>query len=243
MVILGSRSEKIRKRWRQALTGSYPIHEIGDVIGLCQTLAQHKPAVLLLDSDAIHHRGIRHLKNLLQANPRTRIIFFTDHVEDGEAIAVLKAGASGYCAKSITGVSLKKAVDVVSGGEIWAERRVTSLFIRSAISSGRGRKEGSTNYNKPDSSAAPGGSLLSPREHDVASMIATGEQNKTISSQLSISEKTVKAHLTNIFKKLGLSSRTQLALLVRQHHSTSDFPTKAPHLHLTVSSIENQGGI
>jgi two-component system nitrate/nitrite response regulator NarL len=242
MVVLGSRSEKIRKRWRQALTGSHPVHEIGDEIGLCQTLAQYKPVVLLLDSDAIHHRGIRHVKNLLQANPHTRIIFFTDHIKDDEAISVLKAGASGYCAKNITGASLRKAVDVVSVGEIWAERRLISLFIRSAVSSGRVRKEAFTNYNNPADSAEPI-SALSPREQDVASMIAIGEKNKIISSHLSISEKTVKAHLTNIFKKLGLSSRTQLALFVRQHHSTSDLPTKLPHLHLTSRSIENQGGI
>jgi len=215
MVVLGSRSKKIRKRWRQALAGSYPIHEIGDEIGLCQTLAQYKSVVLLLDSDAIHHRGIRHVKNLLQANPHTRIIFFTDHIKDDEAIAVLKAGASGYCAKNINGASLRKAVDVVSVGEIWAERRLISLFIRSAISSDCGGKEVFTNCNKSFPSAAPLGLLLSPRERDVASMIATGEQNKIISSHLSISEKTVKAHLTNIFKKLGVSSRTQLALFVR----------------------------
>jgi two-component system nitrate/nitrite response regulator NarL len=242
MVVLGSRSKKIRKRWRQALTGYHPVHEIGDEIGLCQTLAQYKPVVLLLDSDAIHHRGIRHLKNLRQANPRTRIIFFTDDIKDDEAIAVIKAGASGYCHKTITGASLRKAVDVVSVGEIWAERRLISLFIRSTVSSGPVRKEAFTNYNKPADSAEPI-SALSPREQDVASMIAIGEKNKIISSHLSISEKTVKAHLTNIFKKLGLSSRTQLALFVRQHHSTSDLPTKLPHLHLTSRSIENQGGI
>ena len=225
MVVLGSRSNKIRKRWRQALTGSYPIHEIGDEIGLRQALALYKPAVLLLDSEAIHHRGVRYINNLLQANPHTRIIFFTDQVKDDEAMTILKAGASGYCAKNITGASLRKAVDAVSGGEIWAKRQVISLFIRRAVSLNAGRKEGFTKYNSAQS-AAPVGLILSPRECDVASMIATGEQNKTISSHLSISEKTVKAHLTNIFKKLGFSSRTQLALFVRhndfsQRHSIS----------------------
>lgn len=78
--------------------------------------------------------------------------------------------------------------------------------------------------NKPANSAVPL-TVLSPRELDVASMIGTGEQNKIISSHLSISEKTVKAHLTNIFKKLGFSSRTQLALFVRQNHSVSNSST------------------
>ena len=68
-------------------------------------------------------------------------------------------------------------------------------------------------YNKPVNSTL---TVLSPRELDVASMVGIGEQNKLISSRLSISEKTVKGHLTNIFKKLGLSSRTQLALFMHQ---------------------------
>ena len=212
MIILGSPSEKMRKRWRQALIGSYPLHEVADEIGLCQTLAQYKPTVLLLDSDAIHHRGIRHLKNLLQANPRTRIIVLSARIKDDEAIAVLKAGASGYCAKNITADSLSKAVDVVSIGEIWAERRLISVFIRKEISSRPGRKGVFTKYHKPALSTAPIRLSLSPRERDIATLIATGEQNKTISSHLSISEKTVKAHLTNIFRKVGVSSRTQLAL-------------------------------
>ena len=212
MVVLGSPSKKIRTRWRQALTGSYPLYEVADEIGLCQTLAQHKPAVLLLDSNAIHHRGIRHVKNLLQANPSTRIIFLTDRIKDDEAIAVLRAGASGYCAKNITPESLLKAVDVVSLGEIWAERRLISLFIRKEIGSRLGKKDVFAKYHKPALSTAPIQLSLSPRERDIASMIATGEQNKTISSHLSISEKTVKAHLTNIFRKVGVSSRTQLAL-------------------------------
>src|SRR5437016_14230099 len=95
-------------------------------------------------------------------------------------------------------------------------------------------------YNKPVKSTLI---VLSPRELDVASMVGIGEQNKLISSRLSISEKTVKGHLTNIFKKLGLSSRTQLALFVRQHHSIPKSLIKVPHLHPTSSSIENQAGV
>jgi DNA-binding NarL/FixJ family response regulator len=213
MVILGSPSKKIRTHWRQALSASYPVHEIADEMRLCQTLAQYKPTVLLLDSAAIHHRGIRHLKNLLQASPHTRIIFFTHQITDAEAVAVLRAGATGYCAKKISPGALSKAVAVVIRGEIWAERRIVAVFIRNAISCSAGRKEAKSSYYKPAPSTAPIRVMLTPREKDVASMIATGEQNKTISSQLSISEKTVKAHLTNIFRKVGVSSRTQLALL------------------------------
>jgi two-component system NarL family response regulator len=230
MIVLASPSRTVRKRWQQALSGSCPIHEVVDQVGLRHALTQYKPAVLLLDSDFIHHRGARQLMALFQGNPATRIIFFTDHLDDNEGIAVLKAGARGYCSKKIGGASLKRAIGAVERGELWVARRLISLFIERLVGSAPSRNNGFMNHDKPASSAEPI-SALSPREHDVASMIAIGEQNKIISSHLSISEKTVKAHLTNIFKKLGLSSRTQLALLVRQSHSFSKSSTKLPQLH------------
>jgi DNA-binding NarL/FixJ family response regulator len=246
MVLLASPSRSIRKRWQQALTGSCPTHEVADQIGLRQALIQYKPAVLLLDSELICHRGTRQLLSLCQKSPDTRTIFFTDDFDDKEGIAVFKAGARGYCAKAIAGASLKKAVCAVTKGEIWIGRRLVSLLIQSLVGSGPRANTVFTKHYKPTDSAASL-TVLSPRELDIASMIGIGEQNKTISSHLSISEKTVKAHLTNVFKKLGLSSRTQLALFVRQHHSTSGFPTKVPHpfrsYTVTNNSIESPGGI
>jgi two-component system, NarL family, nitrate/nitrite response regulator NarL len=224
MVLLASPSRIIRNRWQRALTGFCPTHEVAQQFGLRQALSQYKPAVLLLDSDLIQHRGTRQLSTLLQTNPLTRIIFFTDHFNDAEAIAVLKGGARGYCAKKTSGALLKKAVQAVKKGEFWIGRRLIPLLIESLREAGPGRNELSMRCNKPHNSAVPL-TVLSPRELDVASMIGTGEQNKIISSHLSISEKTVKAHLTNIFKKLGFSSRTQLALFVRQNHSISNSST------------------
>jgi DNA-binding NarL/FixJ family response regulator len=220
MVILATPSAIIRKRWHQALKGFCPVHEVIDQIGLRHALSHYKPAVLLLDSNAIHHRGIRQVANLQQASPDTRIIVLTDRVKDCEAIAVLKAGASGYCSKTISARSLIKAVTVVSTGEIWADRRLISLFLRTLVACTSRRKAISSNSDR--SGYASSTFSLSPRERDIASMVKAGEQNKTISSHLSISEKTVKAHLTSIFQKLGLSSRTQLALFMRDNDF---FPT------------------
>ena len=243
MVLLASPSKPIRNRWQRALTGFCPTHEVADKIGLSQALTQYepdKPAVLFLDSDLIHHRGTRQLSTLLQANPDTRTIFFTDLLNDTEAIAVLKAGARGYCAKKTSGALLKKAVQAVKNGEFWIGRRLIPLLIESLRGAGSARHEIFIRCNNPANSAVPL-TALSPRELDVASIVGINEQNKLISSHLSISEKTMKGHLTNIFKKLGLSSRTQLALFIHQNnffrnHSTPSSSTKiqshshpAPH--------------
>ncbi|HEX9272560.1 MAG TPA: response regulator transcription factor [Candidatus Binatia bacterium] len=242
MVLLASPCKTIRRRWQLALAGSCPTHEVADQIGLRQALTQYKPAVLLLDSELIRHGGTRQLLSLCQTSPDTRTILLTDDLNDQEGIAVLKAGARGYCAKTIASASLKKAVCAVKKGEIWIGRRLVSLLIESLVGSRPRTNTAFIKHDKPADSAAFL-AALSPRQLDIASMIGTGEQNKIISSHLSISEKTVKAHLTNIFKKLGLSSRTQLALFVRQHHSIPKSLIKVPHLHPTSSSIENQGGV
>jgi len=220
MVVIASPSALIRKRWQQAVRGCGPIHEVADQIGLREAFRQYEQAVLLLDSDLVQRYSTRHLLALLQLNLSTRTIFLTDQVQDNEAISVLKGGATGYSTKKITGPVLKNAVSAVKRGELWINRRLISLLIENLMTSRRSR--GSI-VKKTDKSVGVGEPLtvLSPRELDIAHMIGTGEQNKLISSHLNISESTVKAHLTSIFKKLGLSSRTQLALLVRQHSSIS----------------------
>jgi DNA-binding NarL/FixJ family response regulator len=220
MVVIASPSALIRKRWRQAVRGCGPIHEVANRTGLREALRQYKQAVLLLDSDLIQHHSARHLFALLQLNLSTRTIFLTDHVQDNEAISVLKAGATGYSTKKIAGPSLKNAVSVVKRGELWINRRLISLFIENLVKSRHSRNEVSMKNDKP-ASFAEDLTVLSPRELEIAWMIGIGERNKLISSHLNISERTVKAHLTNIFKKLGLSSRTQLALLMRKHSSIS----------------------
>jgi DNA-binding NarL/FixJ family response regulator len=239
MVVIASPSALIRKRWQQAVRGCGPIHEVANQIGLREAFRQYERAVLLLDSDLVQRYSTRHLLALLRLNLSTRTIFLTDHVQDNEAISVLKAGATGYSTKKIAGRSLRNAVAAVKRGELWVNRRLISLFIENLVESRRSRNEAFMK-NYKSASFAEG---LSPREFDIACMIGIGEQNKLISSHLNISESTVKAHLTNIFKKLGLSSRTQLALFVRQHSSMSDstarMPTPFSYLTLT-SNHENE---
>jgi DNA-binding NarL/FixJ family response regulator len=227
MVVIASSSASTRKRWKQALRSASSIHEVADQIGLRDALRQYEQAVLLLDADLIHHHSTRQLLALFQLNPSTRTIFLTDHVKDNDAISVLKAGARGYCTKKITGPALKNAVFAVKRGELWINRRLISLFIENLVESRRSRDEAFMTNDRP-ASFAEGLTVLSPREFDIACMIGIGEQNKLISSHLNISERTVKAHVTNIFKKLGLSSRTQLALLVRQHSSMADSTARMP---------------
>ena len=91
----------------------------------------------------------------------------------------------------------------MEAGEIWVGRRVMLSLIEELAT-----------LRAPDADDVSGGARMTSREREIAGLVARGASNKQIAHQLSISIKTVKTHLTNIFKKLGLSTRLQLALAV-----------------------------
>ena len=129
-------------------------------------------------------------------------------------IAALVEGAAGYCGESEPPKLLLKAIECIIKGDIWIQRNLVPRVIGSLV-------EIKNNQNKKETTDNPTKSLdrlktLSNRERDVANMIRTGENNKKIASAMDISERTVKAHLTSIFKKLNLPDRLHLALFIKE---------------------------
>lgn len=120
---------------------------------------------------------------------------------DGLAVEALKAGAAGFCPRDTPTGLLRRAIHLVEAGEIWVGRRVMLRLI----------EELAFRSAPP---AVAGGEQLTPRECDLVNLVAVGATNKAIAERLSISVKTVKTHLTNIFKKLGLTTRLELAVAV-----------------------------
>ena len=115
----------------------------------------------------------------------------------------LKAGAAGFCPRDTPTDLLRRAVQLVEAGEIWVGRRVMvrlieELALRTAALT----------------PAIAGAEQLTPRERELVSLVAAGASNKDIATRLAISIKTVKTHLTSVFKKLGLSTRLELAVAV-----------------------------
>ena len=168
-------------------------------------MTTRKPAILLLDLALPKLDEAASVSRLRRLSPGTRILLLTDTPDEEQAIRVLKAGAAGYC--DIDSPLLKKAVEKVQDGEIWVGRGVVRHLLEELVSGQR--------PNRPGNS---GGDLehLTPREREVASVITSGASNKEIGSRLRITERTVKAHLTSIFRKLGLSGRLRLAVLMTE---------------------------
>ena len=138
--------------------------------------------------------NLRPLKPPYPAPPAVPTLALIDGV-DSDKVCVLDAGYNGYLSGEEGAEDLASAVNAVRGGEIWAERSILSLFVRTQ--------------------STP---TLTPREHQVLSLVVEGLTNKRIAQRLNLSEKTVKVYVSNVLKKLDAKSRTELIV---QHGRTA----------------------
>ncbi len=166
---------------------------------LTRVLIREKPRTLLFDYDALGPNGESVIARLRRAAPATRILVMAARSGDEHAGRVLRAGASGLVGKNLSYETLIRAIHAVARGEVWADRRTTASALERLTT-------------RPPSAA----DRLTERELEIAEGVGRGLRNKEIAKQLSISQKTVKSHLNNIFRKLRLNGRVALGLLVQE---------------------------
>lgn len=137
-----------------------------------------------------------------------RIVALSDRPNDEEALRLLDAGAVGYCHARAAAPTLQQVGTVVANGGLWVGQSLLSRLIGAL-------------QNALPPPAAPDQRLggLSPREREAAIMASSGASNREIATRLCITERTVKAHLSAVFAKLGVRDRLQLALLLRGSRS------------------------
>ncbi|MCR6665315.1 MAG: response regulator [Methyloversatilis sp.] len=197
------------RRGLTALLSRDPMLQIvGDAAdaGEAQRRAQAlQPDVILLDNHLPGVNGVDALPALREAAPAARLIMLTIS-EDGEDLAAaLRAGASGYLLKTMEGEALSRAIHRAMRGEpVVADEmtgKLVEVFRQSAAPA------------PPTAEPAPQNGVLSPRETDILRGIARGDSNKVIARDLGIAETTVKIHVQHILRKLGVSSRVQVAVI------------------------------
>ncbi len=163
-----------------------------DEIG--KVLAKQNPRVLVFDYEGLGPNAESTVHRLRRAAPGTRILILATRSSNETVERVLRAGASGLVGKQLEFAVLVRAIHTVAAGEIWANRRATSLVLESLTGP----------YGRVSKSE------LTKREQEIAAACSQGLRNKEIASLLSISSKTVKGHLNNIFRKLQVDSRFAL---------------------------------
>lgn len=214
-VLVASAVSSRRMQWMQALQKVAILHEALDRPMVEQKLAALKPVILLLDLALFDLHGKNSFVELQKMSPSTRIILLTKTPTETEGTSMLEAGAKGYCSVEMDPVLLAKAVKMVQKGEVWVGRKVISHLLDTLVS----LTEQQRNRSLPKEDPLLDG--LTPREKEIVEQIGGGSSNKEIAQQLRVSEKTVKAHLTSIFRKMGVSDRLHLALYVNGHRPST----------------------
>ena len=164
-------------------------------------VAQNKPDVLLLDIRMPGTGGLEVIGPVHEASPSTKVLILTASDDRRDHVAALSQGARGIIMKDSAADTLVTAIRAVYGGEAWVDREITGTLLEELAHRGGGGEHGEAAQQR-----------LTARESEVVDLVISGCRNREISERLSISEKTVKAHLSNIFAKLGVRDRLELAI-------------------------------
>jgi DNA-binding NarL/FixJ family response regulator len=170
-------------------------------------LQQFEPDILLLDLKMPGLDGLATLQRLQIAKNKTRVIVLTASDDKNEFVQAMKLGTSGIVLKQTATELLIKSIRKVHAGEIWLDSHTTAAVIRQFVAN--------DDTPPPPPQVAPRDrerSPLSQREREIVALVAQGFKNKEMAEKMFISEQTVKNHLHNIFDKLGVSDRLELAL-------------------------------
>lgn len=167
----------------------------------------HQPDVVLMDLRMPVMGGVEATRRLAQTCPAARVIVLTTFEEDEEVFEALRAGAVGYLLKACSADKLCEAVRAAAKGTAVLEPSVAARLMAGVnrLAARDGRKV-----------SQPLADPLSERELAVLRLLAAGQSNKEIGSELGITEGTVKNHMTNVLGKLGVLDRTQAALRARE---------------------------
>ena len=165
-----------------------------------------RPDVLLLDFDLLWPYGAIRKINLTQLSAETKVIILGGEISEELEWSLLKGGVRGCCPSDLAPGDMREVVLAVQQGELWIRRKLTSRLVDELGKT--------TSKNKAYRARFGLLNQLTQREFDIALRVSKGESNKQIAQECYITERTVKAHLTEIFQKLGVTDRLNLALFM-----------------------------
>ena len=156
-----------------------------------------KPDVLLLDINMPKKNGLEVLKSLKSRRSKLKVLVLTVHNETEYLMKAVDIGVNGYVLKDSESAELKKAIFTVADGETYIQPSLIPALNAKMIETNKDAEKIKS---------------LTKRELDVLKLLAVGMFNKEVGKRLEISERTVKNHVSTIFKKLGVTDRTQAAV-------------------------------
>ncbi|MCS6803153.1 MAG: response regulator transcription factor [Chloroflexota bacterium] len=201
-LLLADDHRMFRQGLRELLERQPAIEVVGEaatgpeVIAAVETL---RPDIVLLDIQMPGLNGVEVAKRLAASHPEVKLIMLTMYREDQHLIESIRAGARGYLLKDADAEELMTVISRVARGE----SALDPSLVAGVFAAVRGE-------------IRPGGGPLTERELEIVRLLAAGHDNRTIAARLYLSEKTVANRLSEIFQKLGVTNRTQAALVAIQ---------------------------
>jgi DNA-binding NarL/FixJ family response regulator len=194
----------------QTEPGFQVVGEASDGEMLIALARETKPDLILIDLSMPRQDGMEVLRELASSAFSGRTLLLTASIEKAQVVQALKLGAYGVILKESTTQRLFDCIRCVMAGEYWIGRESVSDLVK-ALRSFASPADGGTRTKDFG---------LTPRELEIVVMVVAGYSNPDIAQRCSISQQTVKHHISNIFDKLGVSNRLELALFAVNHRLT-----------------------
>ena len=197
-VLIADDHPLVREALRQALDGEEDMEvvaEASDGEEAVKLASESKPNVAVMDIVMPKLNGIEATRRIKEGAPDTAILILTAYDDDEYILGLLDAGAAGYLLKSARGRDLVGAIRAIRSGESVLHPKIIAKLLERA--------------SRAPVEEHKASELLSKRESEILNLLTSGMSNKEIAGKLFLSQRTVKAHLTNIFNKLNVASRSE----------------------------------
>ncbi|GEM_PF-3027950 len=202
VLVFGAHS-LMRKGIISALIGEDDINVVGQAsnrLELIVAIDNLNPNIVIIE-DGNGTAGLETINLINQRNGHTKVLLLIKDYDEDKELAALKIGVKGFLTETVAEADLIKCIRAITNGEMWVRRRVLERLIRQFLALNRLNGDGYLNKPMP---------CLTKKELDIMMLVGKGYRNKQIGCSLSISEKTVKHYLSDIFKKLHVRKRVDI---------------------------------
>jgi DNA-binding NarL/FixJ family response regulator len=215
-VLLVDDDALVRAGLRMILSSADDLEVVGEADDGARVLAavrEHRPDVVLMDIRMVEMDGITATAALRRLDPPPQVIVLTTFQANDQVMSALRAGANGFLVKDTPPAEIINAVRVVATGDAIISPSVTRTLLSHL---------GNVQASERRRAARQRLAALTDREREVAAAVASGASNGEVATSLFMSEATVKAHVSRLFTKLGVTNRVQIAIVV--HDSDQSRP-------------------
>jgi DNA-binding NarL/FixJ family response regulator len=199
--------QKLSSKLISVLSTDFSLHKCIIDLPSLNEIETISPSLIIIEAN-LFDKDSERIQDYYRGGYKTLI--YGGHWSDSKQIKAYTEGMSGYCVENADSVIITNGVKSILKGDLWIKNNLISTVINTLLQ----RKEG--NLSEVQSGENPIG-LLSRREMEVVKHVQTGESNREISEKLFISERTVKAHLSSIFKKLNVPDRLHLVIFLQRY--------------------------